>query len=272
MDQMLEKLVRMLISESSEARNMESRFPDRRMLLRALMNIRMPAPYPEGFIAIQDMYLSNESNKRGIISWESIPDVSKSLGADFKNSDRISLWKGDITVLSVDAIVNAANSQMLGCFAPCHSCIDNAIHSASGLQLRDECHRYMQKKEKLIPNYLEPTGNAVVTGGYNLPSRYVIHTVGPIVSGTLNDRYKDDLRSSYTSCLNNAVEHGIRTIAFCCISTGVFGFPKEEAAKIAIETVRDFMDKNPDTLDRVIFNVFGEVDLNIYTNIFLAIQ
>lgn len=263
-DENLEFLIQYLMYESKEVLNLESRFLDRHMLLRALMNIRMPSPITKEFLEVQDEYLRQIALKKGIISWDSIPTIDESLGSIAKHSNKISLWQGDITRLRVDAIVNAANSQMLGCFSPCHSCIDNAIHTAAGLQLREECSEYMKSKRRLSPTYVEPTGSAMVTGGYNLPSKYVIHTVGPIVNGELTSKHKEELKSSYISCLNQAIDNGIKSIAFCCISTGVFGFPKKEAAIIAIETVRNFIEQHHDLIDKVIFNVYGDSDNKIY--------
>jgi len=164
----------------------------------------------------------------------------------------------------VDAIVNAANSQMLGCFVPCHKCIDNAIHSSSGLQLREECNQYMHKHRIKNSFYEEPTGSAVVTKGYNLPCNYVIHTVGPIVNDCLTESLKEDLRSCYNSCMKEALENGIRSIAFCCISTGEFHFPNDEAAKIAVKEVNNILMDYSDRIDRVIFNVFKDIDFKIY--------
>jgi len=178
------------------------------------------------------------------------------------------LWQGDITKLEVGAIVNAANSQMLGCFVPCHKCIDNVIHSAAGIELREECNHYMNLKKEKDRFYEEPTGSAVVTNGYNLPCKYVIHTVGPIVHSKLTDDLKDDLYNCYHSCLQAAIDHGIRTIAFCCISTGEFRFPNEEAAKIALKSIQEFLDFNAEKIDRIVFNVFKDVDFKIYKSLF----
>lgn len=170
------------------------------------------------------------------------------------------LWQGDITTLKVDAIVNAANHQLLGCFIPYHRCIDNAIHSQAGLQLRLECYQLMEEQ-----GHLEPTGQAKLTKAYNLPAKYVIHTVGPIVQGELRKNDEDLLVSSYQSCLKLAVENGIESLAFCCISTGEFHFPNQRAAELAVKTVHDFMIEHPQI--KIVFNVFKDEDLNIYKEI-----
>lgn len=168
------------------------------------------------------------------------------------------LWQGDITRLAVDAIVNAGNNALLGCFCPCHGCIDNAIHSAAGLELRDECNQIMQKQ-----GHPEPNGKAKLTTGYNLPARYVLHTVGPIVSGRVLKQDREELASCYHSCLKLAEEQGLSSIAFCCLSTGEFHFPNREAAAIAVKTVNEFLRHNT-TIRRVIFNVFKDIDKEIY--------
>lgn len=200
---------------------------------------------------------TEEAKEKGIVTLEEIPTVEEQYGGKRPYADRLSVWQGDITRLSVDAIVNAANSQMLGCFVPCHKCIDNAIHSAAGIQLRQECSQIMK-----MQGHEERTGNAKITKGYNLPCRYVIHTVGPIVRGNLTGNDCRLLRSCYDSCLELAEAKGLKSIAFCCISTGEFHFPNEAAAEIAVEAVTDFL-KNS-SLERVIFNVFKEYDRSLY--------
>lgn len=230
-------------------------------ILRSLMNLWMPAPLSEKFLAVQDAYLKEETDRRGIVDLSDIPTVQESLNSRHPFADRISVWQGDITRLRVDAIVNAANSQMLGCFVPCHGCIDNAIHSAAGLQLRQECAAIMraQKTE-------EPTGNAKLTAAYNLPCHHVIHTVGPIVGRTLTEEDCRLLQSCYRSCLSLAEEHGLKSLAFCCISTGEFHFPNDRAAEIAVETVEEYLEHS--SIDRVIFNVFKDTDKDLYQAIF----
>ena len=250
----MEYLIETLLDEMPEYRAQAGRIArggnERRQLLRALMNVRPPLPLPPEFLEAQDALLSGEREAKGIVDVMSLPSVPL--------DQRLCLWQGDITRLNADAIVNAANSALLGCFVPCHGCIDNAIHSAAGLQLRDECHRLM-----MAQGHEEPTGRAKITGAYNLPCRYVLHTVGPIVSGTLQQRHREELASCYRSCLSLAAERGLKSVAFCCISTGEFHFPNDEAAGIAVRTVRDFLNV-PSPVERVIFNVFKDMDFEVY--------
>ena len=220
----------------------------RKRLLRSLMNIRPPKPAAKDFLDIQGEYLQEEKTKKGVITLADIPFVKSG----------IYLWQGDITRLSVDAIVNAANSGMLGCFVPCHGCIDNAIHSAAGIELRLECSRIMEKQKTE-----EPAGRAKITKAYHLPSRYVLHTVGPIIYGEVTQRDCNLLSDCYRSCLELAAAYRLKSIAFCCISTGEFHFPNEAAAQIAIQTVKDYQKKNPGGME-VIFNVFKDCDYEIY--------
>jgi O-acetyl-ADP-ribose deacetylase (regulator of RNase III) len=258
-------LINELISEEDRYKELE--VPDSYLkqtrLLRSLMNVRIPKVISEEFIRIQDEYLSDLIKEKGILKITDIPTVSEKFPLStllFK--EKISIWQGDITRLNVDAIVNAANSQMLGCFAPCHGCIDNAIHSAAGIQLRDECNEIMKQQ-----GHEEDTGRAKITKAYNLPCKHVIHTVGPIVNFELTKELEEDLSSCYKSCLECAVQNGIRTIAFCCISTGEFGFPNERAAEIAMETIIEFLKENEFNIDRIIFNVFKDLDNEIYENL-----
>lgn len=217
-------------------------------LLRALMNVRLPAPLDEEFFKVQDEYLKHETEDKGIT------DIAELI----PTSDGLYIWQGDITTLRCDAIVNAANSQMLGCFSPLHSCIDNCIHTYSGIQLRNKCFEIMQKQ-----GHEEPTGQAKITPAYNLPCKYVIHTVGPIVNSRLAERHCALLASCYLSCLSLADENEIKSIAFCCISTGVFGFPQREAAKIATKTVKKYKKESGSDI-KVVFNVFKDEDKAIY--------
>ena len=220
-----------------------------RELLRALMNVRPPMPLNADFLAVQDALLQAERDERGVVGVSKLPATS---------DPRVLLWRGDITRLAADAIVNAANAAMLGCFVPCHSCIDNAIHSAAGLQLRDECHRLMRRQ-----GHDEPAGCAKLTKGYNLPAKYVLHTVGPIVTDAPTREDRRLLASCYRSCLQAAGQRGLKSIAFCCISTGVFHFPNQEAASIAVDTVKDELKRTHDEI-KVIFNVFTDTDEQIY--------
>ena len=220
---------------------------EKRRLLRGLMNVRPPEPVSEDFLRVQDAYLLERLAERGTTRFQELTPVCTGLY----------LWQGDITTLAVDAIVNAANSQMLGCFIPCHGCIDNAIHTYAGVQLRMECSRLMAGQGE------EPAGSAKITKAYNLPSRYVLHTVGPIVHGSVTKTDRELLASCYRSCLTLAADNGLHSVAFCCISTGEFHFPNELAAEIAVRTVREWQRKNPGKIE-VVFNVFKDSDYAIY--------
>ena len=225
-------------------------------IYRTLNALRHPIPLPQSYIS-DETFLQDLTNKKGIVKIEDIPPMANTSKNIFKN---ILLWKGDITRLKVDAIVNAANNELLGCWSPLHNCIDNIINSYAGVQLRNEMQQIMNKKGKL-----EEAGKAQLSNGYNLPAKYIIHTVGPIVYGELNKIHKETLKSCYRSILNLAVSKNIKSVAICCISTGVFNFPNEEAAEIAVETVTEFMKENNDI--KVIFNVFLEKDEKIYRKI-----
>ena len=219
-----------------------------RRLLRSLMNVRPPLPLNSEFLAVQDALLSAEAAEKGIVRVGDLPPTGE---------PNICLWQGDITRLAADAIMDADNSALLGCFVPCHGCIDNAIHSAAGLQLRDECNRVM-----LAQRYEEPTGQAKLTGAYNLPAKHVLHTVGPIVQGSVTAQDRRELKSCYEACLRLAGEHSLKSVALCCISTGEFHFPHQEAAEIAVAAVKEFL-RGHDGM-KVIFNVFKDTDLKIY--------
>ncbi|MCI8969076.1 MAG: protein-ADP-ribose hydrolase [Lachnospiraceae bacterium] len=243
-------LINYLQSENNELRSIDIPAQDTagKRLLRSLMNIRPPKPVAKEFLAVQDAYLQEECTEKGVISLSDIPLVQPG----------IYLWQGDITRLSVDAIVNAANSAMSGCFVPCHGCIDNAIHSAAGIELRLECSRIMEKQKTE-----EPAGRAKITKAYNLPCRYVLHTVGPIIRGAVTGKDQNLLSACYRSCLELAAACQLKSIAFCCISTGEFHFPNEKAAEIAIQTVQDYQKKDQNSLE-VVFNVFKDNDYKIY--------
>lgn len=294
MEQMkTDKLLKLLKEDSAEYKDLVTEdysTAQKKQTIRSLMNIRMPGGLSEALLSAQDDYLRRERDEKGIVTLAEIPAIQGQYGgqdregqtpcggerfyrlggrrqADFL--DKISLWQGDITRLQVGAIVNAANSQMLGCFIPCHRCIDNAIHSAAGMQLREECSQIMREKRmRHGRQYEEPVGTALLTKAYNLPCDYVIHTVGPIVYGQLTDALREDLRRCYESVLQCCAENKIRSVAFCCISTGEFHFPNEEAAEIAVKAVTDFMATHKDVKDRVIFNVFKDDDREIYEKIF----
>lgn len=221
---------------------------EQRTILRSLMNIRMPRFISEEFLQIQDEYLAEIRKEKGTITFSDMEEVMPD----------IYIWQGDITRLEVGAIVNAANSGMTGCYQPCHNCIDNCIHTYAGIQLRNKCAEIMK-----VQGYEEPTGQAKITPAYNLPCNYVIHTVGPIVQGRLTKEHERLLESCYRNCLTIADENDVESIAFCCISTGVFMFPNERAAEIAVETVRKYKEENNSSI-KVIFNVFKDEDAAIY--------
>lgn len=238
---------------------------EKRIALRSLMNIRMPRSLDEVTMVILNDYLKEDINEKGIVGLKEIKTIKEQYRSTHPFADKLSIWQGDITRLKVGAIVNAANSQMLGCFVPCHGCIDNAIHTAAGIELREECYRIMNlKRIRYGKQYEEPTGTAILTSAYNLSCDYVIHTVGPIVTGRLTDSLRQDLCNCYDSVLKCCLENNIRSVAFCCISTGEFHFPNDEAAKIATEIVCNFMREYNKNFDRVIFNVFKDYDRQLY--------
>lgn len=236
----------------------------RQQILRSLMNVRMPRRMREDVLLVQDEYLAERAREKGIVTLEEIPTIRQE-GSRHPQGDRISLWQGDITRLQADAIVNAANSQMLGCFIPMHSCIDNCIHTYAGIQMRAECARQMnQLRAKYGPGYEQPTAVPMLTGGYNLPAKNVIHIVGPIVDTGLTPALEEDLAACYRNTLELCREKGLNSVAFCGISTGVFHFPKERASEIAVETVSRWLEEHPQTMERIIFNVHKEEDRKNY--------
>lgn len=245
-------LIKELLSELPQYRDME--IPDnteeQKHLLRGLMNIRAPRPIGTEFLKVQDEYLSEEVREKGIIDSDTLP-VSPI-------NNRLVLWRGDITTLKIDGIVNAANRALRGCFVPCHSCVDNIIHSVSGIQLRLACDKLMTEQ-----GHDEPTGKAKITPAYNLPCRFVLHTVGPIVADRVTETHCRQLADCYKSCLELASGKGLRSIAFCCISTGEFRFPQKKAAEIAVQTVTEFLQTNVQ-IEKVVFNVFKQEDYDIY--------
>ena len=248
-------LIKELLSELPQYKDLD--IPDnteeQKKLLRSLMNIRPPRPIGEEFLRVQDEYLRAEVEEKGITDSNALPTSPV--------NHKLVLWRGDITTLKIDAIVNAANSALRGCFVPCHSCVDNIIHSMSGIQLRLACDEIMTEQ-----GYDEPTGKAKITPAFNLPCSYVLHTVGPIVSGVLTENHCRQLSDCYSSCLRLASDKGLRSIAFCCISTGEFHFPQKKAADIAVKTVTDFLQSDT-KIERVVFNVFKEEDYSIYKEI-----
>ncbi len=243
-------LIRELLKEQKEYAGVEipAQEQEQKRLLRSLCNVRPPRSVSREFLEVQDAYLQEETRRKGIVRPEDTREMRKV----------IRLWQGDITRLAADAIVNAANSQMLGCFVPCHGCIDNAIHTAAGLQLRLECARIMGQQGRE-----EPTGRAKITKAYNLPCRYVLHTVGPIIYGSVTAEDRQLLASCYRSCLELAKRYDLENVAFCCISTGEFRFPNELAAEIAVSTAEEFLREEEGRME-VIFNVFKDKDYEIY--------
>ena len=245
-------LIRELLSEQPQYKDMQIPQSDaeRRRLLRSLMNVRHPKAIGDDFLTVQDEYLQSVTANKGITDIADLEQIEEG----------IYLWQGDITTLRCDAIVNAANSGMTGCYCPCHGCIDNAIHTYAGIQLRLECAEIMEKQ-----GYAEPTGKAKITKAYNLPCKYVLHTVGPIISGRVAKKDEELLASCYRSCLELSRENGVKSVAFCCISTGEFHFPNDRAAEIAVETVR----KCKSDIE-VIFSVFKDTDYEIYRRLLRA--
>ena len=236
----LKNIIMYLMADEHVSHQIPSSLEERQRMMRALMNVWEPRPISEDFLKMQDVELQMQREDKGVVK---------------VHDEGLTIWQGDITRLKVDAIVNAANAQALGCWAPLHNCIDNCIHSAAGIQLRKECADKMQGR-------LLATGDAFITQGYNLPARYVIHTVGPIIpDGVPTKEQEEQLAQCYRSCLDLAEQNGLESIVFCCISTGVFHFPNEQAAKIAIETVKSYPRH---ALKTIVFNVFLDKDRDIY--------
>ena len=225
-----------------------------KILLRGLMNVRRPVRISADFLQVQDAYLQRETAAKGITDIVDLAPIQPGLY----------LWQGDITTLKCDAIVNAANSGMTGCYIPNHRCIDNAIHTFAGVELRLACEELMDQQ-----GYPEPTGQAKITSAFNLPCRYVLHTVGPIIDGRVEKKDKELLASCYRSCLELAAEKGLESVAFCCISTGEFHFPNDLAAEISVATVKEFL-KKQNSVKKVIFNVFKDLDKTIYEKLLRA--
>ena len=227
----------------------------KRTVLRSLMNIRMPKTLAEDTLAVQDDYLKSRAEEQGIVRLFDIPEIEAGL----------SLWQGDITRLAADAVVNAANSHMLGCFVPMHTCIDNCIHTFAGVQLRAECSRKMNRlKMKYGRDYEQPTAVPMLTDAFNLPAKKVVHIVGPVVSDRLTDKHEQELADCYRNTLDLCAENDLKSVAFCCISTGAFHFPNKRAAEIAVRTVKEWMSSHPGKVDRVVFNVFKDEDRQYY--------
>lgn len=248
--ELVSSLIDALLRESWAAGQRASKEPRDRRFLRGLMNLRPPEPIAPEILALQDALLQSELLEKQIKDASGLPGAGQ--------DGRLALWQGDITTLRADAIVNAANAALLGCFHPCHGCIDNAIHSAAGIQLRLACHAIMEAQ-----GHEEPPGRAKLTPGFNLPARYVLHTVGPIVDGALTGAHRRRLADCYRACMDCAAEQGLESVAFCCISTGVYRFPHEAAAEIAVDTVRACLDAGS-PVERVVFNVFTDRDAALY--------
>ncbi len=243
-------LIRALLAEEPKYRGMQvpADAAEQKRLLHSLMNVRPPRAISENFLAVQNEYLRQELARKGVTDLTGLAPLAKGLY----------LWQGDITTLRCDAIVNAANSGMTGCYVPCHSCIDNCIHTWAGVQLRQDCAAIIREQ-----GHAEEAGQAKITPGYNLPCKYILHTVGPIVSGRLRRQDEELLVRCYRSCLELAARHGIQSIAFCCISTGEFRFPNQRAAEIAVQAVKQYQTGQSSEM-QVVFNVFKDADYAIY--------
>ena len=254
----LDYLIEYLLKENTEIniRRMPTNINEKKKLYRSLCNIREPKTISKEYLQIESEFLKEELKNKKVTGSEDIKTIKES---NLINKDKICLWQGDITTLKIQAIVNAANSRGLGCFIPCHKCIDNQINTFAGISLRLDCNEIMKEK-----NYNLKTSEAIITKGYNLPAEYVIHTVEPIIYDKVTDLEEKQLAECYINSLNLAIKNKIKTIAFPCISTGEFRFPKELACKIAINTVDEFLTKYPKNFDKVLFNVYNEEDLKIY--------
>ena len=249
-------LIKYLLNEKEEYKGIDipKDSMQQKQLLRSLMNVRMPEEIDHTFIEVQDAYLKESIQEKGITDIKDLTPVI----------DNIYIWQGDITTLKCDAIVNAANSGMTGCYVPCHNCIDNCIHTYAGVQLRAECQKYMNRTlSKNGMDYDQPTAVPVLTDAYNLPAKKIIHVVGPIVQGNLTRALEKDLADCYRNTLDMCAQNELKSVAFCCISTGVFMFPNQRAAEIAVETVTKYL-KETGSRIKVIFNVFKDIDLMFY--------
>jgi len=256
-EQRLDTLVEAFKADSVQYKDLQTPADTegKRRILRSLMNIRMPKKLDDSVLTVQDEYLRERVLENGIVTLSEIPVIRNGM----------SIWQGDITRLAVDAIVNAANSQMLGCFVPMHTCIDNCIHTFAGVQLRAECSRQMnQLRIKYGKDYEQPTAVPMLTDAYNLPAKKVIHIVGPIVQYELTPELEMDLADCYLNTLDMCLDNNLKSVAFCCISTGVFHFPNKRAAEIAVSTVDSWLSQHPGAIERVIFNVFKDEDKKNY--------
>ena len=269
-EERLNYLIEVLKNETEQYKNLDipKNIEDKKVLLRSLMNIRPPKEIAEEFLRVQDEYLTERAKQKGIVYLKDIKTVNESINSKYQYSNKISVWQGDITSLACDAIVNAANGRMLGCFVPMHICIDNCIHTFAGVQLRYECNKIMNefRKEYGI-EYEQPTSVPIITDGYNLPAKKIIHVAGPVVTGKLTKSLEQDLKNCYKNILDICLKNSLRSVAFCCISTGVFRFPNERAAEVAVETVTKWLKQNENKIDKIIFNVFKQEDKYCYEKI-----
>ncbi len=266
-EQRLDALVKAFLADSEEYGDLPipEKNEEKKRLLRSLMNIRMPGDMDSETLRIQDAYLSERAVEKGIVTLEEVPTIRESFGSISPFADKLSLWQGDITRLAADVIVNAANAQMLGCFVPMHTCIDNCIHTFAGVQLRAECSRKMNAlRIRYGRDYEQPTAVPMLTDAYNLPAKKIIHIVGPIVADRLTKHLEQQLADCYRNTLDLCADNGLHSVAFCCISTGVFHFPPERAAEIAVDTVKQWLYEKEEKMDRVIFNVFNGRDKALY--------
>lgn len=255
----IDYLINYLLNESGRS-DFDYSNSDKKQLYRALVNVRQAKPISNDFLQVEDEYLQEELNEHNITDVKDIKSIKDNFeNSNLINNDKICLWQGDITKLKVEAIVNAGNSQGLGCFIPNHNCIDNQINTYAGVRLRLACNKIMKEI-----NYDLKTSNAIITDGYNLPAKHVIQTVGPIVESRVTKNNEKELENCYKNCLELAIENNIKNIAFPCISTGIFRFPKDLASKIAIKTVDDFISIHKDKIDKVVFCLWSEEDVMIY--------
>lgn len=266
MDEKLDFLIKYLLEDiGKEANEIPFTMEEKEKVWRALCNIRKPNPISEEYLKVQDEYLQERLKSINVVDARELKTINQIFpNVEIKNADKMVLWQGDITTLKIDCIVNAANSRGLGCFQPMHNCIDNQIQTFSGVQMRLECNDYMNSANY---EFGLPTGEVFITKGYNLPAKYVIHTVGPIINFNVSEEHKKLLKHCYKNSLNLAVQKELKMIAFPCISTGIFRFPRRLAVECAVDVVSDFLDNN-NQIEKVIFNVFGDENFEIYENYF----
>ena len=266
MEEKLDFLIKYLIKDIGEdIGELPVTVEEKAKVWRALCNIRKPNPISSEYLKVQDEYLQERLKKMIVVDSKDVKTLDKAYpNIKIRNSNRMGLWQGDITRINADCIVNAANSQGLGCFQPMHNCIDNQIQTYSGVQMRLECNEYMQSADY---EFGLPTGEVFITKGYNLPAKYVIHTVGPVISFNVTEEDKKLLKDCYTNSLKLAVQKNLKTVVFPCISTGIFRFPRRLAVDCAVTAVSEFLE-NDTQIEKVIFNVFGDENLEIYENYF----